>query len=160
MASAGVVATSGRVFRMASKTPDKFGARSGFFSDGLNNHIQSNTPSDDNGATKLGNLSNPFIEVNDVQYLIAGFSQFATTQSLSVVDANGDLDKSDITSIKTHLGTLLTSESYCNFINNANGGNNSVWSFLYYFNQATNPPIIIDTLNTSSTSSFTYLDIT
>jgi hypothetical protein len=155
MSSAGVIATSGRVFRMASKTPDKFGARTGFFSDV--NLVQSNTPADDNGVTKLGNLSNPIIEIGGVVYNIASFSQFLTSQTLSIKDPNNDLVKSDITSVKTHLGTLLTSESYCSSTHN-NGY--TLWSFLTVFGGATNPPNIFDPLLTSSTSSFSYLVIT
>lgn len=155
MASAGVVATSGRVFRMASKTPDKFGARNGFISDV--NLVQSNTPADDNGATKLGNLSNPIIQVGGVVYKIAEFSQLLIAQTLSIKDPNNDLVKSDITSVKTHLGTLLTNESYCTFTH-SNGLTS--WQFSFSFGGSNNTPNIIDTSNTSSTSSFTYLDIT
>ena len=155
MSSAGVIATSGRVFRMASKTPDKFGARKGFISDV--NLVQSNTPADDNGVTKLGNLSNPIIEIGGVVYNIASFSNFGIIQTLSIKDPNNDLVKSDITSVKTHLGTLLTSESYCTSTHN-NGF--TLWSFIFTFNAATNPPIVFDPLLTSSTSSFSYLEIT
>jgi len=155
MSSTGIIATSGRVFRMASKTPDKFGARTGFISDV--NLVQSNTPADDNGATKLGNLSNPIIQVGGVVYKISSFAQFATSQTLTIKDPNNDLVKSDITSVKTHLGTLLTSESYCTSTHQ-NGFTN--WFFNFVFGAATNPPIIIDQLLTSSTSSFSYLEIT
>jgi len=155
MSSAGVIATSGRVFRMASKTPDKFGARTGFLRDV--NLVQSNTPADDNGVTKLGNLSNPIIEIGSVVYNITGFVHFAVTQTLTIKDPNNDLVKSDITSIKTHLGTLLTSESYCSSTHN-NGY--TLWSFILTIGGSNNPPIIIDPLLTSSTSSFSYLEIT
>lgn len=155
MANAGIVSTSGRVFRMASKTPNKFGATYGFLSDV--NLVQSNTPADDNGVTKLGNLSNPIMQIGGVVYNIASFSQFLVSQTLTIKDPNNDLIKSDITSIKTHLGTLLTSESYCSQTHNAG---NTLWTFNFVFGGSNNPPIIIDTTNTSSTSSFTYLDIT
>lgn len=155
MASAGVVATSGRVFRMAQKSPTKAGAVHGFMS---NSGTQSNTPADDNGLTLLGNLSNPYHTINGVSYRINSFSQSLVSQILTINDPNGDLVETDIATISTHLGTIDRAVHNYSFQSIGNGV--ATWFFQFVFGSSTNPPIIIDTSNTSSTSSFTYLDIT
>lgn len=154
MNSTGTIATSGYTIRMASKTPDKFGARNGFIAD--TNLVQSNTPADDNGATKLGNLSNPIIRIGGVVYNISAVSQFNVNQFLTLKDPNADLVQSDVTSIKTRFGTILTSAPYTGFSHN-NGF--STWTFTFVFG-GVSPPNIFDPLLTSSTSSFSFLEIT
>lgn len=154
MNSTGTIATSGYTIRMASKTPDKFGARNGFISDA--NLVQSNTPADDNGATKLGNLSNPILRIGGVVYNISAVSQFGINQFFTLKDPNADLVQSDVTSIKTRFGTVLTSASYTGFSHN-NGF--STWTFAFVFGGAS-PPNLFDPFLTSSTSSFSFLEIT
>lgn len=154
MASEGVVATSGRVFRMAQKSPTKAGAVHGFMS---NSGAQSNTPADDNGLTLLGNLSNPYHTINGVSYRINTFTNSLVSSIFTINDPNGDLVETDIATISTHLGTIDRAAHNSSFQNSAGVAS---WFFQFVFGSSTNPPIIIDTTNTSSTSSFTYLDIT
>ena len=145
-----IAATAPRIFRIGSKTPDKFGARIGFFHSAGTDQAASDG-STDNGSTILGNMQNPTVVINGVTHRIFQVSTFTTVTSFVMENPSHSLGQTDITSITTRNGTLTTSSANSFQNSTVNSIAVSTWSWQI----GTNDVSITAVTNTNPTANYT-----
>ena len=145
-----IAATAPRIFRIGHKTPDKFGARTGFFHTAGIDQAASDG-STDNGTTLLGNMQNPTVVINGVTHRIFQISTFTTTTSFVMENPGHSIGQTDLTSITTRNGTLTFASSNSFQNTTTNGIATSTWAWQL----GTNDVSITGVTNTNPTADYT-----